>query len=159
MQLQLLGNALGLQNNSFRQIHCGQTGLTCHQFFDAYAQGRPERLVHGKMPSRIQLRHLLHLAGDAFGTHQAIGEIMFTGGIAAGLCAMALFYLNQLASRQNKAKLILSTALFYREAIVSSRDHYVCDCLGIRYQRTNATRNSAGTSPTRFTRSVSSMIA
>jgi hypothetical protein len=39
------------------------------------------------MPSQIQQRHLLHLAGEAFGAHQAIGEIMFTGGIAASLCA------------------------------------------------------------------------
>jgi hypothetical protein len=37
------------------------------------------------MPSRIQQRHLFHLAGDAFGAHQAIGEIMFASGIAASL--------------------------------------------------------------------------
>jgi hypothetical protein len=53
------------------------------------------------MPPQIQQRHLLHLAADAFGAHQAIGETMFTGGVAASFSASYIHGLNDNAFAGN----------------------------------------------------------
>ena len=54
----------------------------------------------------------------------------------------------------------LDSGHFVRQrAGVSSQFHYVSAFLGMRYHSTIATRNKAGTSPSRFIRSVSSTIA
>jgi len=59
------------------------TGLSSQQLFDAVTQCRPELGGDRKIATQVKQRDLFHLATDTFVAHQAIGVMVFAGGIAA----------------------------------------------------------------------------
>ena len=61
--------------------------LAAENLLDAPAQHRPVALGGIEMASQIEQGALTHFVAEAFGAHEAMGEIGLAGGGGAGLCA------------------------------------------------------------------------
>ena len=83
---QLGGDALGV-GFEFRGAIGGELELSAEHLVDAPAQHRPSTLPDGEVSTQIEQGALSHLRADAFGAHEAKGEVGFAGACAAGLGA------------------------------------------------------------------------
>jgi hypothetical protein len=69
VQLQLRGNPFCFNGGGLRKVYFRESGLTVQQLVSTDEHGRQERLVHGKIPLRVEQGDLLHLAGVAYGAY------------------------------------------------------------------------------------------
>ena len=83
---QLGGDVLGVRFERRRAIG-GQLQLAAKDIVDASAQRCPLALVDIEVPSEIEQSALTHFVAEAFGAHEAMGEIGLAGGGGAGLGA------------------------------------------------------------------------
>ena len=83
---QLGGDVLGVRFERRRAIG-RQLQLAAEDLLDAPAQRRPVALGGIEMASQIEQGALTHFVADAFGAHEAVGEIGLAGGGGTGLGA------------------------------------------------------------------------
>ena len=83
---QLGGDALGVRFERRGAIGV-ELELTGEHLVDAPAQHRPGALPDREVSSQIEQGALSHLGADAFGAHEAKGEVRFAGAGATGLGA------------------------------------------------------------------------
>ena len=80
------GDVLGVRFERRRAIG-RQLQLAAEDLVDAPAQRRPVALGGIEVPSQIEQGALAHFVADAFGAHEAVGEVGLAGGGGAGLGA------------------------------------------------------------------------
>ena len=83
---QLGGDVLGMGFERGRAVGC-QLQLAAEDIVDAPAQRRPVVLGDIEVSSEIEQGALSDFVADAFGAHEAVGEVGLAGGGGAGLGA------------------------------------------------------------------------